>query len=107
MIDLSCPIEYTDDDVLFGKGERIKNHPGNINFRQEAKKLLERYESFPDKNKKMVAYELVDSVTNQGNFYLHVGPGDMWYPVINDAPREKASQLFRDARLEKQKEAEG
>ena len=102
VIDESCPIEYTDGDVLFGKGGKINKHPGNVRFRQKAEELSERYESCSKENKKVVALELVDSVTSEGNFFLAMGPGGQWYPVVNEAaPRTKASQLFRDIRDEK------
>jgi hypothetical protein len=99
VMDESCPIEYTDGDVLFGKGGKINKHPGNVRFRQKAEELSERYESCSKENKKVVALELVDSVTSEGNFFLAMGPGRQWYPVVNEAaPRTKASQLFREIR---------
>ena len=94
VIDESCPIEYTDGDVLFGIGGKINKHPGNVLFRQKAEELSERYESCSKENKKVVALKLVDSVTSEGNFFLAMGPGGQWYPVV----RIKASQLFREIR---------
>jgi hypothetical protein len=107
VIDLSRPIDmYGDNDVLFGKDDKIKNHPGNVRFRQKAEELLERYNRCSKENNKVVALELVHSITGDGNFFLAMGPGDKWYPVVNDAPRRKASQKFRDirnAQLKRQK----
>jgi hypothetical protein len=100
VIDLSRPIEsYDDDDVLFGKGEKIKQHLGNIRLRQEAEKLFERYDSCSKQQKKIVAVELIDAVTMNGRHrFLDIGPGGKWYRVVGDAPRKKASQTFRDIR---------
>jgi hypothetical protein len=104
VIDMACPLEHTKDDVLFGRDDKIKLHPGNIRFRQKAKELLERYNRCSNENKEIVALELVDSVISEGNFFLAKGPGEKWYHVVGDAPRKKASQIFRDIRNPRLKE---
>merc|ERR1712151_871480 len=45
VIDETRAIEYTDDDVLFGRGGLVNKHPGNIKFRQRALELRPWYES--------------------------------------------------------------
>ena len=102
MIDLARPLEkYDDNYVLYGKGGKINQHPGNIRLRQEAVKLLERYNKCNclNENKKIVAEELLETVTRMGcHRFLDIGPGGKWYPVVGSAPGKKVKQIFRDFR---------
>ncbi|KAL3815865.1 hypothetical protein ACHAXA_010255 [Cyclostephanos tholiformis] len=97
VIDVSRPIKYTEGDVLFGRGEAIKNHQGNILFRENARELLPRYLNCSKDDKTKVAEELMDTVTRNGHHFLEKGPDGNWYNVLGNAPRRKASQAFRDA----------
>jgi hypothetical protein len=95
LIDPSCPIEYTEHDVLYGKGNIINKHPGNIRFREKARELLPRYLLCSKEDKKPVSVELMESVTREGHRFLEKSSDGKWYKVVN--PRIKASQAFRDA----------
>ena len=95
LIDPSCPIEYTEHDVLYGRGGNANTHPGNIRFREKARGLLPRYLLCSKEGKKPVSVELMESVTREGHRFLEKSSDGKWYKVVN--PRIKASQAFRDA----------
>ena len=97
VIDLSCPIEHTKHDVLFGRGGDTNFHPGNVRFREEARELLPKYLQCSKDDKTQVSVELVESVTSAGHHFLDKGPDGKWYRVVGNAPRKKASQALRDA----------
>jgi hypothetical protein len=102
-IDLSHPIEYTEHDVLYGRGGNANTHPGNIRFREKVRELLPRYLECSKTDKFHVSVELIESVTSEGHLFLEKGPGGKWYKVVGDTPRKKASQAFRDSLADKNK----
>lgn len=96
-IDESCAVEPTDADVLFGRGSRINNHPGNVRFRQKALELRAWYER-PDttrEEKYRISDLLVESIKREGRF-LERGPDGRWHEVIGNGARKKASQALRE-----------
>jgi hypothetical protein len=97
VIDLSCPIEHTKHDVLFGRGGDTNFHPGNVRFREKARELLPKYLQCSKDDKMQVSVELMESVTSTGHHFLDKGTDGKWYRVVGNAPRKKASQAFRDA----------
>jgi hypothetical protein len=95
-IDFSTPMKPTEDDILFGRGGDINKHPGNVHFRNMARDLAFSYvacgESKEEKYK--VSVVLVDSMKNRR--FLKKGPDGLWYKVLGNGIRIKASQALRD-----------
>jgi hypothetical protein len=95
-IDFSTPMKPTEDDILFGRGGDINKHPGNVHFRNMARDLAFKYvacgESKEEKYK--VSVELVDCMKNRR--FLKKEPDGLWYKVLGNGIRIKASQALRD-----------
>jgi len=82
----------------FGRGSKSNKHPGNIRFREKARKLGSRYISCSSKEGKYkVSEELVDFIKGENRCFLEkVGPEGLWYDVVGNDIRKKASQALRD-----------
>jgi len=88
------------DDVICGRGGKANTHPGNISFREEAKKLRTWYESSSKSEKFTISAFLVDVVRERGGRFLkrdsEVKGG--WLEADSDDVRKKASQALREGR---------
>ena len=107
VIDETRSIEYTDGDVLFGRGGFACKHPGNIKFRQKALELRPWYESVAKEEKYKISDLLVESVEAEGRRFLEKGSDGLWYEVIGNGPRKKASQALRQRINIKRSSAKG
>lgn len=96
VIDVSRSVEYTDDDVLLGRGGFTNTHPGNIRFREKALELRQLYESSDKEQKFEISKLLLGSVTDKGNRFLERGDDGLWHEVVGDGARKKASQALRE-----------
>lgn len=96
VIDVSRSVEYTDDDVLLGRGGFTNNHPANIRFREKALELRQLYESSDKEQKFEISKLLLGSVTDKGNRFLERGDDGLWHEVVGDGARKKASQALRE-----------
>jgi len=97
VIDLSTAIDPTENDILFGRGSKSNKHPGNIRFREKARELGSRYISCSSKEEKYkVSVVLVEFMKGENRRFLEkVGPEGLWYEVIGNDIRKKASQALR------------
>ena len=101
VIDFSTPIEPTEGDILFGRGGDINKHPGNVRFREKARELAPTYEAcgdYKDSNeeKYKVSEDLVDCMKAENRRFLEKGPNGLWYEVLGNGIRKKASQALRE-----------
>jgi hypothetical protein len=98
VIDFSTPTEPTDDDILFGRGGDINKHPGNIRFRAKALELQSSYEACNSKDEKYKVSELLveDCMKAENRRFLEKGPDGLWYKVLGNGIRKKASQALRE-----------
>ena len=96
MIDTSCSVDPTDNDVLLGRGGFTNTHPGNISFRDKALELRSWYEASDKEQKFQISKLLLESVTGQGNRFLERGDDGLWHEVVGDGARKKASQALRE-----------
>lgn len=95
-VNMTCSIEPTDDDVLLGRGGFTNSHPGNIRFREKALELRPWYEASDKEQKFQISKLLLESVTDNGNRFLEKGEDGLWYEVVGDGARKKASQALRE-----------
>ncbi|KAL3827225.1 hypothetical protein ACHAXA_004700 [Cyclostephanos tholiformis] len=95
-INMSCSIEPADDDVLLGRGGFTNSHPGHIRFRDKALELRPWYEASDKEQKFQISKLLLESVTDNGNRFLEKGEDGLWYEVVGDGARKKASRALRE-----------
>jgi hypothetical protein len=97
VIDLSTAIEPTENDILFGRGSKSNKHPGNILFREKARELGSWFISCSSKEEKYKISEvLVEFIKADNRRFLEMGPDGLWYKVVGNGTRKKASQALRD-----------
>jgi len=93
--------EYTDKDVLLGRGGMTNKHPGNKRFRKEVENLKQWYKECGSKREKKKLSELmVDWVHSYGGRFLSKDENDdeKWVIANPQAARRKASQALREAK---------
>ncbi|KAL7495377.1 hypothetical protein ACHAWT_003838 [Skeletonema menzelii] len=87
-------------DVICGRGGKANTHPGNISFREEAKKLRNWYESSSKSEKFTISAMLVDLVRERGGRFLKRDDKQAgnWLEADANDVRKKASQALREGR---------
>ncbi len=87
-------------DVICGRGGKANTHPGNISFREEAKKLRSWYESSSKSEKFTISAMLVDLVRERGGRFLKRDDEQAghWLEADANDVRKKASQALREGR---------
>lgn len=87
-------------DVICGRGGKANTHPGNISFREEAKKLRSWYESSSKSEKFTISAMLVDLVRERGGRFLKRDDKKTgnWLEADANDVRKKASQALREGR---------
>ncbi|KAL3809986.1 hypothetical protein ACHAXA_007762 [Cyclostephanos tholiformis] len=89
------------NDVICGRGGKANTHAGNVNFREEARKLRGWYESSSKSEKFTISSFLVDIVRERGGRFLKrdgTVKGGGWLEADGDDVRKKASQALREGR---------
>lgn len=88
------------NDVICGRGGKANTNPGNISFREEAKKLRSWYESSSKSEKFAISSYLVDFVRQRGGRFLKRDPerAGGWLEADSSDVRKKASQSLREGR---------
>jgi hypothetical protein len=81
-------------DILKGRGGLTNHHPGNVKFRNEARKLRSEYKHADTTRhqKYLFSLDLVNKVKAYGGRFLERGKDDLWYEMDEKAARKKASQ---------------
>mmetsp|Transcript_22 Transcript_22/g.30 ORF Transcript_22/g.30 Transcript_22/m.30 type:complete len:355 (-) Transcript_22:232-1296(-) len=93
-------------DVICGRGGKANTHPGNIFFREEARKLRSWYESSSKSEKFTISSLLVDFVRERGGRFLK-RDGDVpgqWAEADGNDVRKKASQALREGRVKEKRQ---
>ena len=84
------------DDVLFGRGKTVVDHPGNVRFRQIVDTLSRKYEGSGRLEKTCIAQIIVRMVKeNTGRFLKREGDGG-WEEVDEITARRKVAHAFRN-----------
>ena len=93
-------IEPRDNDVLYGRGFAISNHPGNQRYRSLVCTLKSEYDIAPKVLKGVYSNRIVQSVYNldpPGRFLRMNRSSGLWEEVDEDNACDKARQALRDA----------
>lgn len=89
-------MEYSDNDVLMGRGGKSNHHPGNERYRAQIDRLQERYKLTDDKDEKTnMSAELVQHVQSYGGHFLEKDDKG-WYVIDDVVARRKVSQALRE-----------
>ena len=100
-------VSYSLLDVLFGRGGRSNNHPGNKLYRDLVTEKQEFYKSCDKNEKTKVAQSVVDTVHfEQKGRFLERDPGTgRYYVVPNLMARRKVGQALRENNTEEARAA--
>ena len=90
-------VNPTPNDVLFGRGRTIKDHPGNSKLHYLIEANRSRYEVAHKWEKTVIASEIVAIIKDSSGRFLRVD-GNAWVEVDSEIAREKVSHTFRSRR---------
>ena len=93
----------TEHDVLLGRGKRLDQHAGNVQFRKHVMARRVRYDASSQPMKSMICREIYGIVGAQNGRFLQLksgkyGPGSEWAEVTDEAARTKIANCFRSLR---------
>ena len=89
------------NDVLFGRGRNVQDHPGNLRLHQLIENNRTRYEDAPKWEKTVIASEIVAIIKEENGRFLKAvsGSGNKKFIVQDsEAARDKVSHTFRSRR---------
>jgi len=90
-------VDYTDRDVLLGRGGLSNKHPGNKRYRQEIENAKPVYRAASKDEKTHWASLLVEYVQKDGGRFLEKDKENgKWYIVPDIVARRKAGQALRE-----------
>jgi len=87
------------DDVLFGRGKKSNNHPGNMYFRELVSRMASHYKDCTRKQNTALSHSIVDAIQKKGGKFLSPVSNDsnFWVEMRGVALRKKTSQAMRDS----------
>ena len=93
------------EDVLFGRGKKSTNHPGNTYFRELVSKSASHYKTCSKIDKTIMANQIVETVHQRGGRFLCQQVNNGWVQVKGLIVRKKTSQALRDCNVCRRKAA--
>jgi hypothetical protein len=104
---VECPQH---EDCLFGKGQAIMKHPGNVAMRKLLETRQDRWEAAAFKDKSGLTWEVVHEIMRGGGRFLREDSNGWFVEVEDEVARSKVSIAFRDmvkrTRQRRKKEAD-
>lgn len=88
--------DFTEVDVLMGRGGLANKHPGNQAFLGEKERLQDRYLAASKNDKTGISQELVDGIHARGGRFIKQDNSGQWYEVDDRTARKKGSQTLRE-----------
>lgn len=98
-------LEYSDKDVLSGRGGATNRHPGNRHYRELILSHLQSYEDASKQEKPVIAKKLVQLIRDDGGRFLGQKKDGSFYDIGDSVAREKTSQALRHRAYEKRNQA--
>lgn len=93
----SAPITPIDPDVLFGRRQAQRKHPGNIRLRELCRDFQQEYRNGDRGNKTAITWRIVHMIQQEGGRFLKFNSrGEDWTEVDSDMAREKVAFTIRD-----------
>lgn len=106
--EIITPDDIRNEDVLFGRGKRAQNHPGNKYYRDVVSEIATQYKKCSKQQKTALSNSIVYTIHNHGGRFLTPLPehANAWVEVVGLALRKKTSQALRDRTLNQKKNTE-
>ena len=99
MIDKTGVFEGVDlpgrNDVLLGRGRTVQDHPSSVRLRNIVSCFLEEYKRASKRDKKVIAWKVVEAIKGQGGRFLKRNADDWSVEISDETAREKVSMTFR------------
>jgi hypothetical protein len=86
------------EDVLFGRGKTVVEHPGNIRFRQVVDLYMLKYTAAIRTEKTRITEGIMHMVQGSAGRFLRRDDGMNWEEVDDATAREKVAHAFRNRR---------
>ena len=87
----------TQQDVLYGRGERTNNHEGNKYFRKIVSSMASKYKTCSRSDKSVIANSIIDVIHERGGRFLAPIPNsNSWNIVKGREIKRKTSHALRD-----------
>lgn len=88
-----------DGDVLFGRGKKSNNHPGNKYYRELILRVSSQYKDCSRIQKTALSTSIVDAIHEKGGRFLTPvsSKSNLWVEMTGLALRKKTSQAMRDS----------
>jgi hypothetical protein len=85
-------------DILFGRGRKVRNHPGNARFLQLIDHYMIKYETTGRVDKACIAEIIVRMIKDAACRFLKKDQGNVWGEVDDSEARKKVAHAFRNRR---------
>eukprot|EP00980_Cylindrotheca_fusiformis_P015327 scaffold4282_cov112-Cylindrotheca_fusiformis.AAC.10 len=85
-------------DILFGRGRKVRDHPGNARFLQLIDHYMTKYEKAGRVDKACIAEIIVRMIKDAGCRFLKKDQNDAWGEVDDSEARKKVAHAFRNRR---------
>jgi len=91
-----------DQDVVLGRGKRVQNHPGNMNFRSFLENYSDEYNKAARNQRRQFCTDLIQILRSEGVRFLKQSsePG-VWMECDSAQVEKKVGQFFRELRKTK------
>ena len=91
-------LDIRPNDVLFGRGKTVVEHPGNMKFRNIVGRHMEEYEAASRLEKTCMTEHIVELVKSSDGRFLKRDDGGDWEEVDDETARKKVAHAFRNRR---------
>ena len=91
-------IHPTPGDILFGRGRKVRDHPGNAQFLQLVDHYMAKYEAAGRVDKACIAEIIVRMIKDAGCRFLKKDEQEVWGEVPDSEARKKVAHAFRNRR---------
>lgn len=88
----------TPGDILFGRGRKVRDHPGNARFLNLVDHYMAKYESAGRVDKACIAEIIVRMIKDAGCRFLKKDELEVWGEVADSEARKKVAHAFRNRR---------
>jgi hypothetical protein len=94
---IECPMNM---DILAGRGQLVRNHPGNVSFRKDFIQARSyQYNAAHTRDEKNdIAADILDDIASMSRRFLKQHPSGYWTELERKVAKEKVMMAFREYR---------